>query len=307
MIMIQGYGDYTGILYYYYTVTPRNLVHASVEPIPPQNLLPEGCEPVPVLTDDVTGETAVLVQGTDYTVVYENNNTVGTASVILTGCGNYTGTVEIPFEIVEAVLFEGETSVYIPAGESATFRLPQEDGRRYIYAEEENLTFTITTEGSEATVQYYGSSATYYGDNSAVQSVTVTNESDKAVTKLYTGEVPQIQSAALNRKDLPNQIADGWADKVMPLAGLDIVYAAADGTEISRTNHKCSDEMDAYGYIWNIVPVQNGDTPNTYAVTCSWNGEEPTEVNQFTLYTTAAEDLDVIRPLYNGTENWPGT
>ena len=42
-----------------------------------------------------------LKNGIDYTVAYENNKKVGTASVIITGIGEYTGTVSRTFEITE--------------------------------------------------------------------------------------------------------------------------------------------------------------------------------------------------------------
>lgn len=41
-----------------------------------------------------------LVSGTDYTVSYANNTNVGTATVTVTGMGNYTETVEKTFEII---------------------------------------------------------------------------------------------------------------------------------------------------------------------------------------------------------------
>ena len=40
-----------------------------------------------------------LVEGTDYTVVYQNNNKVGTATAVFTGIGAYTGTVKKTFKI----------------------------------------------------------------------------------------------------------------------------------------------------------------------------------------------------------------
>ena len=40
-----------------------------------------------------------LVEGTDYTVSYENNVNLGTAMVIVAGIGGYSGTMQIPFEI----------------------------------------------------------------------------------------------------------------------------------------------------------------------------------------------------------------
>ena len=44
----------------------------------------------------------VLVKDTDYTVTYKNNNYVGTAKVIITGIGNYTGTKTLIFRIKNA-------------------------------------------------------------------------------------------------------------------------------------------------------------------------------------------------------------
>ena len=47
------------------------------------------------------GET-VLVENTDYTLAYENNVNAGTAKVIATGMGNYSGTKEATFTITKA-------------------------------------------------------------------------------------------------------------------------------------------------------------------------------------------------------------
>ena len=43
-----------------------------------------------------------LTRGTDYTVSYRNNVNVGTATVIITGKGNYTGSTSATFQIVKA-------------------------------------------------------------------------------------------------------------------------------------------------------------------------------------------------------------
>lgn len=49
-----------------------------------------------------------LIEGTDYTVEYQDNLYAGTASVLITGKGNYTGTVTKTFEIEKATLtFDG--------------------------------------------------------------------------------------------------------------------------------------------------------------------------------------------------------
>lgn len=50
----------------------------------------------------VTLASTKLRQGTDYTVRYQHNRNVGTAKVIVTGTGNYTGTVSAFFKIKKA-------------------------------------------------------------------------------------------------------------------------------------------------------------------------------------------------------------
>ena len=49
----------------------------------------------------VSDGTILLIEGTDYTVTYGNNIHAGTASVIITGKGNYIGTVEKSFTILK--------------------------------------------------------------------------------------------------------------------------------------------------------------------------------------------------------------
>ena len=45
---------------------------------------------------------ATLTKGVDYTITYQDNVNAGTAKVIVTGMGNYTGTVTKTFTITEA-------------------------------------------------------------------------------------------------------------------------------------------------------------------------------------------------------------
>ena len=42
-----------------------------------------------------------MVKGTDYTVSFKNNVNIGTATVIITGKGNFEGNKEITFKITE--------------------------------------------------------------------------------------------------------------------------------------------------------------------------------------------------------------
>lgn len=65
----------------------------------PSSYTYDGTAKTPTVT--VTDETKTLSEGTDYTVNYQNNTNIGMAKAILTGMGNYKGTVTKTFTIVE--------------------------------------------------------------------------------------------------------------------------------------------------------------------------------------------------------------
>ena len=60
----------------------------------------DGTEKEPSVT--VTFEENTLTKGTDYTITYSNNTNAGTATVTITGIGNYTGTITKEFTINQA-------------------------------------------------------------------------------------------------------------------------------------------------------------------------------------------------------------
>lgn len=112
-VKITGIGNYMGERELSYTIgagttppTPGGNPSAGVDlsssvisAIPAQIFTGSAIEPsLTVLT--VSG--AVLTEGADYTVAFENNEAVGTASVKLTGKGHYTGSLNATFDIVAA-------------------------------------------------------------------------------------------------------------------------------------------------------------------------------------------------------------
>lgn len=73
------------------------------------NILPQTYTGNPITPRiEVTDEGKVLKEGTDYVVSYENNVEVGRASIFITGCGDYSGSIEKTFRI------EKDSSTTIP-------------------------------------------------------------------------------------------------------------------------------------------------------------------------------------------------
>ena len=82
------------------TVKPKALTANMVQSIASQPYTGSAIEPT--VTVNVGNKT--LTAGTDYTVTYKDNTNVGTAKVIVTGKGNYTGSVETKFNITAKAL-----------------------------------------------------------------------------------------------------------------------------------------------------------------------------------------------------------
>ena len=95
---IEGVGDYAGQYGpYEYKITPRAINTGTVN-LSSESFVYAGKEVTPTPTVTCNGRT--LTKNVDYTVTYLNNNHIGTASVIVYGKGNYTGSLTKTFRII---------------------------------------------------------------------------------------------------------------------------------------------------------------------------------------------------------------
>ena len=93
---ITGIGNYSGTQTVSFNVVPLSVTGATIAAIPDQSYTGSAITPAPIVTYGATS----LVNSVDYTVSYANNTALGTASVTITGKGNYTGTKTVSFSIV---------------------------------------------------------------------------------------------------------------------------------------------------------------------------------------------------------------
>ncbi|MBQ9359774.1 MAG: hypothetical protein IJT96_01905, partial [Lachnospiraceae bacterium] len=160
-VVISGAGNYTGD----YAGSPTfNIVEADLEKYATasadgQVYTGSAIEPVKVIQ---TADNKELTKGTDYTVEYTDNVEVGTASYVVTGKGNYTGTLKGEFTIsndfsgatiaaIKAVTYNGkaqEPAVTVTIGETTL-----KSGTDYTVAYKNNknagtATVTVTPAGS---------------------------------------------------------------------------------------------------------------------------------------------------------------
>ena len=83
----------------------KSMLNCDVASIPTQTYTGSAIEPVVTVKD---GETT-LTLGTDYEVAYSNNVNAGTATVTITGKGNYSGETAATFTIVKSMTNDGIT------------------------------------------------------------------------------------------------------------------------------------------------------------------------------------------------------
>ncbi len=94
-IIITFAGSYSGVATVYFTINPVMASELTISDIVDKTYTGNA------LTQDlvIKNGNIVLVEGTDYEVVYKDNVNVGTATVIITFKGNYSGTKEYTFTI----------------------------------------------------------------------------------------------------------------------------------------------------------------------------------------------------------------
>ncbi|MBQ7688873.1 MAG: BspA family leucine-rich repeat surface protein, partial [Clostridia bacterium] len=140
-VTVTGNGNYAGTLNETFEITAKSLDGATVT-VADQTYTGEA------LTPDVTvtlPDGTVLTPGTDYTVEYSNNTDPGTATVTVTGNGNYAGTLSESFEVTAYDISDASVTAdkqkYTGEALTPAVKVELSDG-------------TILTEGTDYTVEY---------------------------------------------------------------------------------------------------------------------------------------------------------
>lgn len=168
---ITGIGNYSGSYRTTFNIY-GNMNMATVAEIPTQEYTGSPVTPVPVIS--LGGNK--LTEGTDYTLEYKNNTERGTATIVITGMGQYTGTKTITFtiarELSDETSIRGVAASYTYTGSAITPPVRVEDngvlltkGRDYQVSYKDNVnagTATITVTGID---KYQGSKSVTFKIN----------------------------------------------------------------------------------------------------------------------------------------------
>lgn len=107
-VTVKGTGSYTGTLTEQFVIRPYPIADARVTDLKDQTY--DGKAKKPVFSVRMTSGTDsfLINEKEDYTVAYSNNTEAGTATVTITGTGNFTGTKKVTFRISPASISGAE-------------------------------------------------------------------------------------------------------------------------------------------------------------------------------------------------------
>ena len=177
-VTITGKGNYTGTKTATFTINKASISSATVSGMLAKTYTGSVITQSPTVT---VGE-RTLISGTDYSLSYKDNINVGTATITITGMGNYTGVTSATFTInaasvsvatvsgLSAKTFTGSTITQTP---TVTV-----DERNLVSGTDYSLSYKDNTNAGTATVtitgmgNYTGTATATFKINQAAQSIT---------------------------------------------------------------------------------------------------------------------------------------
>ncbi len=96
-VTIKGLGAYTGNITTSFEIVAAPISGTDITPIAKQAYTGKAVKPLPTIVFNGT----TLKRGTDYTLSYKNYTKVGTATIVISGKGNFTGTKSVTYRIVK--------------------------------------------------------------------------------------------------------------------------------------------------------------------------------------------------------------
>ena len=204
-----------------------------------------------VVTDGVT-----LDQGTHYTVAYKNNINAGTATVTVTGKGDYTGSVSAAFKIAKAAqtITAKSAASSVAVGRTTTVSITGAKG-------------TKSFKSSDTTIATVSSAGTVTARKVGTVRITATSASTsnyKAASKTVTVKVVPAATTSLTAANLATGIKLTWkkvtgANGYKVYRGSTLIKTIASGSTVAFTDTKAN--TNGARYVYKLVAkASTGDS-----------------------------------------------
>ena len=175
-----------------------------------------------VVTATVGGKPVTLKQGTDYTISYKNNVNAGTATMTITGIGNYTGTHTQTFKIYRQNLSEFKPSVTIQySNMNYTGKARTQNGTTVVKATVNGKVVTLE-QGKDYTISYKNNT------NVGKATMTITGKGNfkGTVTKTFNIIPPKTTLSSVAKKTATS-VTVKWEKKATQTTGYLLQYSTS--------------------------------------------------------------------------------
>lgn len=291
-ITLQGVGNYQGTREVNVQMTTGIMASKfAVDKISPYEYKGAACEP----ELQVSYNKNPLTKDSDYSIAYLNNNAVGTATVVITGKGEYAGTKKVTFKITgkkikDAIFTPDKLEQELYSGVELTKEMVLKNGDTPL---EENKDYKVTYTNNKnagtakATIigmgMYAGTSVT---KSFSIKPFNITENSENRISVEYDTEVDYLQSGAkpnvvvkFHQADGKDTVLQEGVDYTLSYAGNKAITKEDEapkatvtikgkknftGTIVKTYRIKKADLSEMYAFAEDIV-----DRPNLRNVTCT--------------------------------------
>lgn len=170
IIAVVGSEKYVSGNVFKFNILPATITDEMITEIGDQTYTTNPIEPDLTITFGEGENAMTLVKGTDFTVVYSNNVTVGLATATVTGQGNFTGEASADFDIIPKALNKNMISPIDDQEYTGEAQEPELDvnfnGKPLVEGTDYTLEYTDNVEAGKATATITGM-GNYTGEASA--------------------------------------------------------------------------------------------------------------------------------------------
>ena len=239
-ITVTGAGNYKGTVTGTFKIGQASISGATVKAA---DQTYTGSELKPAVTVTLNGRT--LAKGTDYTVAYKNNIGAGTATVTVTGTGNYKGSKTADFAIGKADLSGAKASAIAQLTYTGTALKPTPTLTFNGIALKEGTDYTVgysnnTSAGTASVTCTASDSGNFSGSKSvsfAIAAASIEKASVKAADQTYTGSALS-EEGSVSRMGAPltpaSEAAASASGKFWPLARMTVPPVAQPPLSVRR-------------------------------------------------------------------------
>mgnify|MGYP002677770702 CR=1 FL=1 len=300
--------NYTGEVTYYFTISPKAVTADMIGAIADETYTGNDITPQPVVTDGNT----ILTSGADFDFIYDKNINAGkdTATLTITGKGNYTGTASRTFTISPKDI-KG-AAIKLQADSLEYTGLMQEVQITFVTLNQVPLTandYDIVNNSNKQINVDDSITLTIAGKGNYTGTATTTWKITRATPALDNFDVTPDLSQKQTYDGKPKEVTAKTKNGVIDMGDVTVCYEGISGTTYTKSETAPAN-AGTYQVILSVVEGKNYTKAEITAGTLTIGKADLTvgDVTEFFEYTkTGAQTISLAELVPGATNYAPGT